>query len=465
MNDQELETRLRAMYRAEVSQTGPVPLSLQRDVAAIPRPATTRSRPFGRGRGMTLLAAAAALFLVGGALAVGSGVLRQRAVVPPVPAPSVGPVAVASPDATPTHTPTPSASESPSPTPVSLKLAWTQVALDEKSPRIAWVGDRFVLADMESGAVRTSTDGVNWQALQPGDPDPGYVDLLRGSIASWQDTHVGLWHPQDGPDISGAPATTARDVVTIVHPSAAPISRTPFKGRIESIGIGPKGIVAEVHSVLDPNANPGNDHGVGWYSPDGQHWTKMARRTDSSALSGGTLPTGEFGPVVGVSDGFIAIGACVPDGCDLQNLVGAWYSADGLTWSFLGNETDTGLLPWMGGALVTGNFDFWTSGGLSKLPIAGDLPAITEGHNGYDPLVGTGPLGLVGVYAPQKAVVSRDGSDLGISPLPVQMGTGARNWWPGIPTLAVGDRSVLVLARDGEWPRFTWSLWLGTLEP
>jgi hypothetical protein len=113
---------------------------------------------------------------------------------------------------------------------------------------------------------------------------------------------------------------------------------------------------------------------------------------------------------------------------------------------------------------VTGHFDFWTSGGLSKLPIAGDLPAIT-GHYGYDPLVGTGPLGLVVVYAPQKAYVSRDGSDLGISPLPVQMGTGARNWWPAIPTLAVGDRSVLVLARAGEWPRFTWSLWLGTLEP
>ena len=62
-------------------------------------------RRFGRGRGMTLLAAAA-LLLVGGALAAGSGLLRLPSVVPPVPEPSVVAVATASPDAT-----------SPSPTP------------------------------------------------------------------------------------------------------------------------------------------------------------------------------------------------------------------------------------------------------------------------------------------------------------------------------------------------------------
>ena len=138
-------------------------------------------------------------------------------------------------------TPTPSASEAPSPTPASLNLTWTKVALDEKSPRLAWVGDRFVLVDKESGRVRTSTDGASWQSLQPGDPDPGYVDLLKGSFASWQDDAVGWWNPQDheGGDIAGAPPITARDVLQVVHPPAAPTSTTPFKGRIESIGIGP----------------------------------------------------------------------------------------------------------------------------------------------------------------------------------------------------------------------------------
>ena len=48
---------------------------------------TLPARRFGRGRGITLFAAAA-LLLVGGALAAGSGLLR-RAVVPPVPEPSV----------------------------------------------------------------------------------------------------------------------------------------------------------------------------------------------------------------------------------------------------------------------------------------------------------------------------------------------------------------------------------------
>ena len=55
------------------------------------RPGWTRTFParrFGRGRGITLLAAAA-LLLVGGALAAGSGLLRLPTVVPPVPEPSV----------------------------------------------------------------------------------------------------------------------------------------------------------------------------------------------------------------------------------------------------------------------------------------------------------------------------------------------------------------------------------------
>jgi Kelch motif protein len=62
-----------------------------------------------------VLLAAAALLLVGGALAAGSGLLRLPAVVPPVPAPSLGPLAVASPDAT---TPSPSDLARPSASPI-----------------------------------------------------------------------------------------------------------------------------------------------------------------------------------------------------------------------------------------------------------------------------------------------------------------------------------------------------------
>ena len=65
---------------------------------------------------MTLLAAAA-LLLVGGALAAGSGLLRLPTVVPPVPAPSVVAVATASPDAT---SPGPSESAAPSASPIPV---------------------------------------------------------------------------------------------------------------------------------------------------------------------------------------------------------------------------------------------------------------------------------------------------------------------------------------------------------
>jgi len=50
MNDRELEAGLRAFYRAQVSETETAPLSLRRDVAAIPRTATGPRRLFGGGR-------------------------------------------------------------------------------------------------------------------------------------------------------------------------------------------------------------------------------------------------------------------------------------------------------------------------------------------------------------------------------------------------------------------------------
>jgi hypothetical protein len=438
-------------------------------------PRSSRGEPTGRNRGITLFAVAAAVMLVGGALVAGSGLLQRTTVIPSLPVPSFAQLAIASPNASPTHAPHPSASQPPSPSPVSLKLAWTQVALDatfadgrNHTPRIAWVGDRFVLADMDSGAVSTSADGANWQPLLPTDAAPGYVHLLRGSISNWQDTFVGVWHPQDGPDTTNTPPTTARDVVTIAHPPAAPISTTPFRGSVESIGIGPKGIVAEVHSVLDLQAitDTAQDGGVGWYSPTGEHWTQMAPRHTSSDLFGARLPTGGFGDVVGVSDGFIANADAA-----------IWYSADGLTWRLLGHDPNStfieGLLPWMGGALVrngpahfgvytqalvnngSGHVDLWTSAGLTKLPVPADLGGT----------VGIGPLGIF-VFDASKAWVSRNGIDYGMSLMPAQIADANHGGTHYPATVAVGDRTILVLERDDpQTGRITWSLWLGAFEP
>jgi hypothetical protein len=129
MNDQELETRLRARYRARAGETESAPLSLRRDAAAIPGTALLPSRRFGRSRGMTLLAAAAVVFLVGGALAISSGVLRQSAIILPAPGPSLVAVAVASPDAN-----APSPSHVPSTGPTAAPITWSQASLKEDWP-------------------------------------------------------------------------------------------------------------------------------------------------------------------------------------------------------------------------------------------------------------------------------------------------------------------------------------------
>jgi hypothetical protein len=451
---------------------------------------------------MTLLAAAA-LLLVGGAFAAGSGILRLPAVVPPLPAPSLAVLATASP------TPTPSASPSSSPTPLSLDLTWTKVDLavndvNAGPGKVAWLGDRFVLRD-DDGAISTSMDGATWTVLQPGDPDLGYAELgrRRASVVTWEDTIVGWWNPEDDDgvgDIAGAPPITARDIIRMVRPSAAPVDTSPFKGRIESIGIGPKGIVAQVHSDIDWDAwvtkklglrtnndwtccvkdvtfedgvlqiklsngpglkvvwadeglEPGDsqDRGFGWYSPDGEHWTEMTPNAEANEI-GSTLPTGGFGQVVGVSDGFIATGTS-PDGAcpDPEgSCTGMWFSSDGLTWRLLGSAPfEPRLLPWKAGVLATdgdGHAELWTSDGSAELPMAVQLRGT----------VATGPLGLVSIDDGQ-VLVSRDGVDYQINSIPAQMDEA---------DVAVGDRTVLVLesARVDDF-KWTWSLWLGMFEP
>ena len=113
LDDAALERRLRGVLKEHL---GALPLDLTVDALDRRREAKGVARRSGRGRGMTLLAAAA-LLLVGGALAAGSGLLRLPSVVPPVPEPSVIAVATASPDAT---FPSPSESAAPSASPIPV---------------------------------------------------------------------------------------------------------------------------------------------------------------------------------------------------------------------------------------------------------------------------------------------------------------------------------------------------------
>ena len=114
LDDADLEARVRGVLKERL---GALPLDLTVEALDRRREAKGVARRFGRGRGITLLAAAA-LLLVGGALAAGSGILRLPTVVPPVAAPSVVAVATASPDAT-FPSPSESAARSASPIPVA----------------------------------------------------------------------------------------------------------------------------------------------------------------------------------------------------------------------------------------------------------------------------------------------------------------------------------------------------------
>ena len=141
LDDAALERRLRGVLKEHL---GALPLDLTVDALDRRREAKGVARRSGRGRGITLLAAAA-LLLVGGALAAGSGLLRLPTVVPPVPEPSVVAVATASPDAT---SPSPSESAAPSASPDTNEcavppgdpseptgpLAWTPASLKEDWP-------------------------------------------------------------------------------------------------------------------------------------------------------------------------------------------------------------------------------------------------------------------------------------------------------------------------------------------
>jgi hypothetical protein len=480
--------------------------------------ALTEADPVSRRRSLLiaaalLLALALASAAAAGALRLLQRDLRQDLSLEPRPSPQ-GIVAPSSTPSSPTPTPTPEI--------LSLDLTWKKVDIEPGLGRVAWLGDRFVLVDA-AGAVNTSADGVSWQVLRPGDPDPGYADLVqeRTSLVTWEDDIVGWWNPDEGgPETTNAPPVTARDILRIVRPPAESRTTTPFKGRIESIGVGPRGIVAHVHSHLnygtetnwdtwvasklgknwvshvrdvrfeggvldidmdngpglhvvwaDEGFEPGDfqDRGFGWYSPDGVEWTAIPSDIPP-ALDRGDLPafpTG-LGEVVGVSDGFIARGIAKGDSCEAEGgCKGMWHSADGLTWRHLANvPSGSGdlLVPWKGGALATdgiGRFDLWTSQGYTELPMAADVPAPPQQGS---VLLATGPLGLMSVRMDRKEIlVTRDGADWKIQPMPAAMVTDSDR----LPTIAVGDRSVLCLTWSGYFgpDGYVPSLWVGSLEP
>ena len=176
--------------------------------AVMDRARTLRQRPgwatslparrFGRGRGMTLLAAAA-LLLGGGALAAGSGILRLPSVVPPVPDPSVVAVATTSPDAT---SPSPSESAAPSASPIPVA-----------GPGGVWIPTgSMVTPRYGHSAVRLQDGRV---LVVGGEGDYGEADLTSAEL---YDPATGTWSAT-GNMLEAArpvPATLLRDGKVLV---------------------------------------------------------------------------------------------------------------------------------------------------------------------------------------------------------------------------------------------------------
>ena len=412
--------------------------------------------------------------------------------------------------------PSPTSTIAPIPSPTSTiaapgQLTWTKVAVDERSlalldpgsvesefrtAGVAWLGDRFVLVDalLVGKAVSTSSDGRAWELLDERAPGWDSYSLLSTSsaIATWgHDT--ALWTP-------GVYTSDLR----ILRPPDLPVTKSDFSGGVGSVGIGPAGIVAHVHSALDFDAfvtsklgpgwvehmvtfsfqdgilrittdddrsleivwadagfAPGDvaDRGFGWYSPDGDQWTPIAGFPANAS------------EIVGASDGFFARGGgerC--DGCADIAEPGMWYSSDGLSWRKIGPATEGSVLPWGQGVLVTdgvGRFDVWTADGTSELPMAGNLPpGWTASNPSFGSIsFGSGPLGLVSVnVSTHEVLFTSNGVDWSVQAMSAEMAAVA-GLSRTVPSwnIAVGRDSVMVLLW-AEGPRLP-SLWVGTLEP
>jgi hypothetical protein len=152
MTDHELEQRLRAWYAAEVDGIDGAPADLREGLAAIPVSTPVARPPLSRRRGMTLLAVAAVL-VVGGAVAAGSGFLTPKPIVTPPPNVAVVP---------PSALPAPSA---PSPTVPALRPG-TSIAFI-KTVQLKPVCPRFTSGCVVARVWLIGSDGQDAHPLSP----------------------------------------------------------------------------------------------------------------------------------------------------------------------------------------------------------------------------------------------------------------------------------------------------------
>ncbi len=339
LDDTALERRLRGVLQEHL---GALPLNLTVDALDRRRDAKGVARRSARGRGLTLLAAAA--LLVGGALAAGSGLLRLPTVFPPMPEPSVVAVASASPDAT-SPSPTDSAAPSASPIPVAGPGgAWIQTG-SMVTPRSGH--DAVQLLD---GRVLV-VGGADRQNTQSG-PELTSAELYDPVSGTWSATGSML-KPRyglpptlllDGRVLVGDRDDAAADVVTFGSEVY-----DPERGTWSSSGTMTKDFVADGSTATllrDGKVLVSGLSGAQLYDPDSGTWsatgtmiTPRHNHTATLLRDGDVLVAG--GWQIGRSCGLMECHPA-PDEAEL-------YDPDTGSWTAIPNSTAEKASPRFGG--------------------------------------------------------------------------------------------------------------------
>jgi hypothetical protein len=386
------------------------------------RPGWTTTFP-ARSRGLTLLAAAA-LLLVGGALAGGSGLLRLPTVVPPVPEPSVITVATASPDPT---LPSPSESAAPSASPIPVA-----------GPGGAW---------LPTGSMGTPRENPTAVRLQDGrvlvvggySGPSGYAQRLTS--AELYDPATGTWF------------ATGSNSKPLVENAAM--------------------LLVDGTVLVQVGDDPSSPSGAEVYDPATGTWTAtgpMVRDSD-----GGTLTV--------LRDGRLLAGGDGPQVYDPAT--GTWTATDPMV-RYSGGDTFTVLrdgrvLDWAGAQMYDPNTGTWTAAEKRKgegfgaaAVLLSDGKVLVAGGTGfklpdnyfdldsaevYDPVTGSWTA-IASMHAkanPTAAFLQPDGKVLVMSPGGAEVydpSTGTWTAFPGRPGSEYGTATLLsdgtVLATGGD---------------
>ena len=241
-------------------------------------------RRFGRGRGMTLLAAAA-LLLVGGALAAGSGILRLPTVVPPVPEPSVIAVATASPDAT---SPSPSESAAPSASPIPVA-----------GPGGVWIptGTMVHAPLWHTPRCGSSMAGCSWWAAASGESELTSAELYDPVSGTWSATGNMLKPSRSASrprccataGCSSGTSTDGTSRLRGVRPRHAGPGPPPGK-MVSERGLGRR----HGHAAAGRQGPRVGDNGAQLYDPDSGTWTATGKmNTPRYSHTATLLPDGK----------------------------------------------------------------------------------------------------------------------------------------------------------------------------